>query len=229
MIAGTTWVRFASHRARSRVSATLVQLGLAAAVACAPATAFAQGAPGTQGGNRAETQSQRQATPGRLVVPVAVDVGAEADGSAAAQVSGTFSVQRFARTEAGVAAVGTLTVSLSDAEPSARRTIVTQIAVPIARPGADAANADRPVGEAQAVVATTPSEACTTLNLALAAVDVEVLGRTVHLERTAVDVTAVAGSNQLGTLLCQITALLDSDTAPAQLVTALNRLLDMLG
>jgi len=46
----------------------------------------------------------------------------------------------------------------------------------------------------------------------------------------AVDVTAAQGAaNQLGNLLCQIAGLLDSETAPAQLVTALNRLLDLLG
>lgn len=211
------------------MSATLVPLGLAAAIACAPVTsAFAQGIPAAQGNSRAETQSQRQATPGRLVVPVTIDVGAQAAAATAAPVTGTFAVQRFARSDTGVAAVGTLTVSVTDPESSATRTIVTQIAMPIVRPGSSAESADTPVGQSPQVVAT-PSEACTTLTLALGAVDVELLGRTVHLERTPIDITAVAGANQLGTLLCQVAALLDSDTASAQLVTALNRLLDMLG
>ena len=230
MKAGSTSVRFATHRARSRASATLVPLGLAAAIVCAPATAaFAQGTRGTQGSSsRAETQSQRQPTPGRLLVPVTIGVEAAAQAASAAPAEGTFAVQRFARTDAGVAAVGTLTVRVSDSETGALRTVVTQIAVPLARPGSSAGGADTPVGQAAQAVAT-PSDACTTLNLALGAIDVEILGRTVHLERTAVDITAAAGTNQLGTLLCQIAALLDSDTAPAQLVTALNRLLDLLG
>jgi hypothetical protein len=233
----STSVRFASHRVRSRTAAKLVPLGLAAAIACAPVTsAFAQGAQGTQSSSRATTQataqattqSERQATPGRLIVPVTISVGAEANGAAAAPVSGTFSVQRFARSETGVAAVGTLTVSITDPQSSTLRTIVTRIAAPIVRPGTDATAADTPVGQAPSVVATSET-ACTTLNLALGAVDVQVLGQTVHVERTPIDVTAVQGSNQLGTLLCQIAGLLDSETASAQLVSALNRLLDMLG
>ncbi|HET7220917.1 MAG TPA: hypothetical protein VFJ02_22845 [Vicinamibacterales bacterium] len=163
-----------------------------------------------------------------MIVPVTITVGAAADATTAAPVSGTLAVQRFARAETGVAAVGTLTVSVPETASSVARTIVTQVALPLARSGSDAAAADTPVGQAPAVAAAAAE--CGTLNLALGAVDVEALGLPIHIERTAVDVTAVDGSgNQLGTLLCQIAALLDSDTSSTQLVAALNRLLDLLG
>jgi hypothetical protein len=191
--------------------------------------ALAQGTQGAQGTSRAETQGQRQATPGRLIVPVTATRGTATETTAAAPLTGTLAVQRFARTDTGVAAVGTLTLSVTDPATNAARTIVTQVAMPLARQGSSTAATDTPVGQAPSIVAASATT-CGTLNLALGPVDVEVLGLTLQVQRVAVDVSAAQGAgDQLGNLLCQIAGLLDNETAPAPLVTALNRLLDLLG
>src|SRR5262249_38751798 len=50
--------------------------------------------------------------------------------------TGTFAIQRFARTvDDGVAAVGTLTLSFTDPASNTSRTVVTQVALPLATSG----------------------------------------------------------------------------------------------
>ena len=93
-----------------------------------------------------QTQGQRRPTPGRLVVPVTgtLETSAtpgtpttpEGDATAAPTVAGTFAIQRFARTtEDAVAAVGTLTLTFTDPTTDAARTIITQVAMPLAKSG----------------------------------------------------------------------------------------------
>jgi len=206
----------------------IVRVGLAAAIACAPVTAaLAQGTQAPRNNQQRQTESQRQPTPGRLIVPVTATLGTaatpttptaeDAASTPTPTVTGLFSIQRFARTtEEAVAAVGTLTLSFADPTSSAQRTIVTQVAMPLARSGD-----------------TTPpptAGACETLSLVLGPLDLNLLTVDVHLEQANVDLTVVEGAGeQLGNLLCDATRLIDRAAAPAELVKTLNTLLDTIG
>jgi hypothetical protein len=209
-------------------SAPLARLGLAALIAFTPVTAaLAQGTQGS-GSDRAQAQNQRQAKPGRLTVPVTGTVSAAAGQATASEVTGTFSIQRFARTETAVAAVGTLTVSITDSASSDTRAVVTQVAVPISRQRSENAAAE-PVGQTPAIVPTA-TQTCETLSLVLGPVDLDLRGVPVQLDRVVLDVTgAPTTSDALPKLLCEITGVLDNSAQPAELVTLLNRLLDLLG
>jgi hypothetical protein len=224
-VRSTAVLALATHT-QSGGSAPLARLGLAALIAFTPVTAAL--AQGTQGNDRAQAQNQRQPKAGRLTVPVTGTVSATAGQTSASELTGTFSIQRFARTESAVAAVGTLTVSVTDPESSDTRAVVTQVAVPLSRQGSESAVAE-PVGQTPAIVPTA-AQACETLSLVLGPVDLDLRGTPVQLDRVVLDVTgAQTTSDALPKLLCEITGVLDNSAQPAELVTLLNRLLDLLG
>jgi hypothetical protein len=219
---------------RRRRLAACINVGLAIAVACAPATAaLAQGTQTSGPNQQRQTAGQRQATPGRLTVPVTGTFGstdAPAADSAATAVTGTFAIQRFARTaENTVAAVGTLTLTFTDTSTSATRTIITQAAMPLARSTdapASAPAADRPATSALSPTTT----ACETLRLVLDSIAIAPLGVSLQIERVNVDLTATPGvGERLPALLCEVASQLEGTTAPAEVVNTLNTLLDMLG
>jgi hypothetical protein len=228
MHTGSTSVLAFPSRTRSVGCAMIVRVGLAAAVACAPVTAaLAQGTQAPRNNQQRQTESQRQPAPGRLIVPVSATLGTattpttptaeDAASTPTSTVTGSFSIQRFARTtEEAVAAVGTLTLSFEDPTSNAPRTIVTQVAMPLARSSDTTAPAT--------------SAACETLSLVLGPLDVNLLAVDVHLEEVNVDLTVVQGAGErLGNLLCDATRLIDRAAAPAELVKTLNTLLDTIG
>ena len=91
----------------------------------------------------------------------------EGEAAATLQVTGSFAIQRFARTtEDSVAAVGTLTLNLMDPATNAARTIVTQVALPLAKSG-DTAIPAGTAGQPQPTGAT----ACGTLSMVLGPVE----------------------------------------------------------
>jgi hypothetical protein len=226
---GSTSVLAFPSRTRFGGCAMIVRVGLAAAVACAPVTAaLAQGTQAPQNNQQRQTESQRQPTPGRLIVPVTASLGTaatpttptaeDAASTPTPTVTGSFSIQRFARTtEEAVAAVGTLTLSLEDPSSNAPRTIVTQVAMPLARSG-------------DTTTAPATSGACETLSLVLGPLDLNLLAVAVRLEQVNVELTVVQGAGErLGNLLCDATRLIDRAAAPAELVKTLNTLLDTIG
>jgi hypothetical protein len=247
MQTGRSSVLTLARRHKSGRLATVGRVSLAAAIAIAPVTAaFAQGTPqgtqATQNTQQRQTQgAQRTPTPGRLVVPIAGTLEAAAaptpaNGAAAAAeatpVTGTFSIQRFARTsDDAVAAVGTLTVTLTDPTSDATRTVITQAAMPLARSGGGSTNGSTPTSAAtlpQAAGAAT--QACETLGLVLGPLDVQLGGRAVHIDRTNLDLMVTPGlSDRFGALLCQVGSQMDGGSRPAELVTTLNALLDLIG
>jgi hypothetical protein len=143
-------------------------------------------------------------------------------------VTGTFTIQRFARVEEQIFAVGTVVGTLTSATPgSSARTFVTQVAMPIVRPDANAAPS---AGPSAAPGDVTAMEVCNILNLVLGPLDLNLLGLEVHLNQVILDIVAVTGAgNLLGNLLCAIVGLLDGGGAAAQIVTLLNQLLAVLG
>ena len=153
----------------------------------------------------------------------------EGDLTAAPTVAGTFAIQRFARTtEDAVAAFGTLTLTFTDPSTDAARTIITQVAMPLARFGETTTpTVPSPVGTNSQAAATPP---CETLSLVLGPIDLNLLGVGVQIDEANVDLTVVQGAGErLRGLLCEVTDLIDRTTPPAELVNRLNSLLDMLG
>src|SRR5262245_13175215 len=207
---------------QARKLSVFTRYALAASLAAAPvATAFAQRSP-TPG--TPQEQGQRQPKPGSLTVPVNGLVGAE---GSTAPLAGTFKIQRFARSDSGIAVVGTLTANITDTESGTARTVVTQIPLPVAL-------------EEVAVQAQTQAQtqACGSLHLVLGPLDFDLLGRQVQLDRVALDVTAVQGAgNLLSNQVCEISSLLGDASQAARgdasqstrLVALLNQLLDVLG
>ena len=123
-----------------------------------------------------------------------------------------------------MAAVGILTLSLTDPASNAARTIVTQVAMPVSRAGGEAA----PPAEPAAPPANAQAQACEALSLTLGAVDLEILGMTVRLDQVNLDLVP-RSSARLGMLLCGATSVIDNGAGPAEQMNILNTLLDAVG
>ena len=248
MHTGNTSVPEFAFRTRSGAGDTVVRVVLAAAIACAPVTAaLAQGTQALRTNQQGQANGQRQPTPGRLTVPISGTLGTAATpttptqttpegvAEATSTITGSFSIQRFARTsDDGVAAVGTLVLSFTDPASNAARTIVTQVAMPVAKSGSgtpgDVANPPPPSIGATLQASTPTAQACEALSLALEPPSLDLPGLPVQLDRVNVDLTAVQGTGErMRNLLCDVTGLLGGAARPAELVNGLNTLLDMLG
>ena len=135
-------------------------------------------------------------------------------------LSGTFTIQRFARAQGQVVAVGTLVGTLTSTTPGTPvsvRTFVTQLSMPL-QTGNSATAAD-----------VTALATCDILHLVLGPLHLNLLGLVVDLNQVVLDITAETGAgNLLGNLLCAITGLLDGSSL-ANLVSLLNTLLALLG
>ena len=176
-------------------------------------------------------------TMGRLTALTPTTPGGDA--ALARQVTGSFSIQRFAQTTDGaVAAVGTLTVSFADPASGMARTIVTQVAMPVARssdvPTSSAAGIEpKPISATTqtSLSASASTQPCETLSLLLGPLALDLLGVAVQLDQVNVDFTVVPGTNgqRLGVLLCRVTDVMDSGVGPAERVSMLNALLNTVG
>ena len=120
--------------------------------------------------------------------------------------TGTFELQRFVETADGtVAAVGTLTGTVTRANGTTVGSVATNVLAP--------------VSVAQAT--------CDILHLDLGPLNLNLLGLQVDLSRIVLDITAQAGAgNLLGNLLCAVAGLLDGPGSG--LATALNQILSAL-
>ena len=147
-----------------------------------------------------------------------------ADGTVQA-ITGTFTIQRFARSQRQIYAVGTVVGSIASATPgTAARTFVTQVSLPLVMPS------DNPTASAAAPDAVTALATCDILNLVLGPLDLNLLGLEVHLNQVILDLVGVTGAgNLLGNLLCAVTGLLDGGGPLGQIVTLLNSILAILG
>ena len=209
---------------QARKTSVFVRYALALSLAAAPVTAaFAQSSPAPR-----PPQEQGQQAKGSLTVAVSGLVG---PAGSTTPLTGTFKILRFARSDSGIAAVGTLTANVTDPATSTARTVVTQITLPVTLDQATAQAASDELDAPEhgpAVLA--QAQACGILNLVLGPLDLDLLGLQVHLDQVVLDITAVPGAgNLLGNLLCAITGLLDNTSQLARLVALLNELLDILG
>jgi len=167
------------------------------------------------------TASVAQAQGGRgSGIGVPISGTATASDNTVQTLSGTFTIQRFARAQGQIVAVGTLVGTLTSTTPGTPvRTFVTQLSMPLQTSGNSATAAD------VAALAT-----CDILHLVLGPLDLNLLGLVVHLDQVVLDITANTGAgNLLGNLLCAITGLLDGGGALANVVELLNTLLALLG
>jgi hypothetical protein len=143
-------------------------------------------------------------------------------------VTGSFAIQRFARTtDGGVAAVGTLTLSFTDPASNKLRTVITQGAMPLGRGGGTPDEKPQPAGVKPQAPSPAIAQGCETTSLLLGGVDLDLPGRAIKLDDANVDLVPSA-SEQQGTPLCGVAGLMDG-TRPAELVKALNSFLDTMG
>lgn len=152
-----------------------------------------------------------------LVLGTATPVDAQGGGSnnsgvqipvtgtgAAADFTGTLTLQRFITTEEGIAAVGRLVGTVTDTATGLSRSIVRNVVLPVA------------IGEAT----------CDILHLELGPLDLNLLGLQIDLSQIVLDITAESGpGNLLGNLLCSVAGLLDN---PDGLAKILNQILSIL-
>jgi hypothetical protein len=141
-----------------------------------------------------------------------------ADGTVQA-ITGTFTIQRFAKSQRQIYAVGTVVGSVASATPgTAARTFVTQVSLPLVMPS-DNATASAAVPNAASALAT-----CDILNLHTGTGSISTPGARVHLNQVILDIVGATGAgNLLGNLLCAVTGLLDGGGGPlGQIVTLLN-------
>jgi hypothetical protein len=125
------------------------------------------------------------------------------------QFTGTFDLKRFAVVDGQIAAVGTLTGTLTDSAGTVLGSIVRTITVLLDSAATQAS--------------------CEILHLELGPLDLNLLGLEVHLNRIVLDITAVPGAgNLLGNLLCAIANLLNGGGALSAIVQLLNQILNAL-
>ena len=140
------------------------------------------------------------AAPANLAIPVA---GTFSGGTFA----GTFHLQRFAVSNDAIVAVGTLTGTLANSVGNSLGAVVRTISRPLNNPQAS----------------------CEILHFELGPVDVNLLGLLAHLDRITFDITPQPGAgNLLGNLLCAAADLLNGGGTPNQIVTVLNKILDLI-
>ena len=188
---------------RKPVHRIVASVALAATLALLPVTASVAQAQGRSSG-----------------IGVPISGTATAADNTVQTLSGTFTIQRFARAQGQIVAVGTLVGTLTSTTPgTSARTFVTQFSMPLQTSGNTATAAD-----------VTALATCDILHLVLGPLDLNLLGLVVHLDQVVLDITAVTGAgNLLGNLLCAITGLLDGGGALGNVVELLNTLLALLG
>jgi hypothetical protein len=205
-----------------RKTSVILRLALAALLAASPVTVALAQTP--------QNGPQREGRPGTLTVPVSGLVGPEGS-TPTIPFTGTFTIQRFARSDQGLAAVGIFVANVQESPTSPIRTIATQLAVPVVLRG-DAAVpvSDDLEAPDSGPAAIAQAQACSILHLVLGPLDLNLLGLRIQLNQVVLDITAVPGpGNLLGNLLCAITGLLDNPSPLARLIALLNQLLDVLG
>ena len=167
----------------------------------------------------AATANAQQNNPNRNRLEVPITGTAAGVGT----VAGTFAISRFAMQDNQLVAIGALTATVTDTTGVVVRTIVTQIAMPVANATGGGAAEQSCGGTADAVAA------CDILNLVLGPLHLDLLGLVIDLNQVVLNITGTTGAGDLlGNLLCAITGLLDAGSLGQQLVNLLNQLVGIL-
>jgi hypothetical protein len=161
----------------------------------------------------AQTGTGTEATPFAKVVDIS---GRAANGK---KLRGTFTIQRFTRSNGKLVAVGKLNGKLGG------RAVHRTVRIP--------ATLANQTGATASQITPTPG-ACEILSLVLGPVDLNLLGLRVRTNEINLLIEGVPGAgNLLGNLLCGITGILDppalGNATPGQLTRILNAILALLG
>ena len=173
-------------------------------------------------------------SPRGMSVPVAGTFTDAAGG--VGRFAGTLTITHFARVNDAINAVGSIAGTLTDSQGNVVATGLQSVSLPITLSSA----AGPTVGTTQTVKPATITKAsfspaamqvtCQILRLSIGAIDLNLLGLTVHLNPVLLIINAVPGAgNLLGNLLCAIVNLLNGGGPLAQIITLLNQLLALLG
>ena len=140
------------------------------------------------------------AAPAGIQIPINV---ANANGA----FTGVFTLSRFVVRNGQVAAVGTLTGTVTNAAGATVGAVVQTLTVPLL-----------------SITGT-----CDILHLELGPLDLNLLGLVVHVDKIVIDIDAQSGpGNLLGNLLCAVDHLLDGGGPLTVLVGLLNQILALL-
>ena len=121
--------------------------------------------------------------------------------------TGTFNLTRFVLQNGQLAAVGTLTGTVTNSAGQTVGAIVRNITLSLI----------------------TINATCDILHLELGPIDLNLLGLVAHVDKIVIDIDAQSGpGNLLGNLLCAIANLLNNDGGLTTLVNLLNQLLGLL-
>jgi hypothetical protein len=129
--------------------------------------------------------------------------------------TGTYTINRAAKAGGGLAAVGSLTGTLTDSAGTVLGTVTQSVTTPLQATGT-----------------------CDILSLTLGPLDLNLLGLRVQLNQVVLNITAEQGpGNLLGNLLCAVAGLLDPPTTGGgglggiltTIVSLLNQILGQLG
>jgi hypothetical protein len=183
-----------------------------------------------------------------LSVPISGTFTDQAGG--VGKFAGTFTITRFAVVNDSIHAVGGITGTLTDSQGNVIATGFQSVSVPVTASNAPVAantsqapserpvtfiktsfDSSQPASIAPATrTAAPPQLSCQILRLSIGAIDLNLLGLTVHLNPVLLVINAVPGpGNLLGNLLCSIVNLLNGGGPLAQVVALLNQLLALLG
>jgi hypothetical protein len=188
-------------------------------------------------------------SPDGLSVPINGTFADQAGG--VGKFSGTLRILRFAVVSDSIHAVGSVTGTLTDSQGNVVATGLQTVSLPItlgSGPAGATAGASHSRGEREimftkasfnhaektpllAAAPVAPAQlVCGILRLSIGAIDLNLLGLTVHLNPVLLIINAVPGpGNLLGNLLCAIVNLLNLGGPLAQIVALLNQLLAILG
>ncbi len=138
--------------------------------------------------------------PGGVAVPV---TGTTNKGG---KFTGTFNIKQFSVVNDQIVAVGTLTGTIQTGAGNVIGTVLRTISLLVTFNGAS----------------------CDILHLELGPLDLDLLGLVVHLDRIVLDIDAEPAGGLLGSLLCAIANLLNTNGLLADIANLLNQILVLL-
>ena len=143
-----------------------------------------------------------------MLNPVAGGVSVPVTGttSKGGKFTGTFNIRQFSVVDNQIVAVGTLTGTIQNGVGNVIGTILKTISMIVTFHGAT----------------------CDILHLELGPLDLDLLGLQVHLDKVVLDITADPNGGLLGSLLCAVANLLNTNGALADIANLLNQILALL-
>ena len=143
-----------------------------------------------------------------MLSPVAGGVAVPVTGttSKGGKVTGTFNLKQFSVVNNQIVAIGTLTGTIQNGVGNVIGTILKTISMIVTFNGAS----------------------CDILHLELGPLDLDLLGLVVHLDKVVLDINADPTGGLLGSLLCAVANLLNTNGLLADIASLLNQILALL-